>query len=617
MDELTALGEMIRSADVIGRGKKRVHNIITAFDIESTNIAELEQSVMYIWQFAYDDHVIIGRTWDEFKTLVNLINANARARVIVFVHNLSYEFSFLKGVLPFKTDDVFIVDGRKVLYARYDKIEFRCSFLQSNRSLESLLDFYKVQHKKLILDYSVERFADTPLSEDELNYCKNDVLGLVEALRLRMREYADDLSTIPYTSTGYARRECKPILKDAGLNRLHGDYNVYTLLRACFRGGNTHANRHYTAAVIDNVLSVDRSSSYPDVLVNCPYPMTKWKSVIDLSMSAILRAVNHGYAVIGRYRIYDVKLRNDSWGCPYIPKYKCLSPAFTKSPTGTAVIDNGRIISVEDTYIDICLTDIDLKIINDEYEYSGIEVIEAYISKYAMLPQSFRDLVNLYYTFKTELKGSDDPKDIETYNKAKALLNALYGMFAQDPAKIGVEYINDGRLFQLKHELIDENGLRNYEAIRTEYQKFISKSVMPYQIGVYCTAWARLRLEEGIRLCGDNFIYTDTDSIKYIYDPDISFESYNRDRINASTINGAYAVDRKGNTHYMGVFEVETKKPITFKTLGAKKYLYEDDDGLHLTLAGVSKKWGALELQLNGGFPVFSEDFIFRHLFRR
>ena len=49
-------------------GKKRHYvGLTTAFDIETTLIEEINQSVMYIWQWQFgEDVTVIGRTWDEF-----------------------------------------------------------------------------------------------------------------------------------------------------------------------------------------------------------------------------------------------------------------------------------------------------------------------------------------------------------------------------------------------------------------------------------------------------------------------------------------------------------------------------------------------------------------------
>ena len=64
-------------------------------------------------------------------------------------------------------------------------------------------------------------------------------------------------------------------------------YEVYKMIRRAFRGGNTHCSRFYTGVVMDNVTSYDRVSSYPDCLVNYPYPVKpfvqqKCKSIDEL-----------------------------------------------------------------------------------------------------------------------------------------------------------------------------------------------------------------------------------------------------------------------------------------------------------------------------------------------
>ena len=55
-----------------GRGKtaREYLDIITAFDIETTNLDDIEQSFMYIWQFQVGlEYTVIGRTWEEYFSL--------------------------------------------------------------------------------------------------------------------------------------------------------------------------------------------------------------------------------------------------------------------------------------------------------------------------------------------------------------------------------------------------------------------------------------------------------------------------------------------------------------------------------------------------------------------
>lgn len=104
-------------------------------------------------------------------------------------------------------------------------------------------------------------------------------------------------------------------------------------------------------------------------------------------------------------------------------------------------------------------------------------------------------------------------------------------------------------------------------------------------------------LQEGINTVGpDNFVYCDTDSVKYLDSPLISWAALNRKRKEDAVCSGAVAEDVSGKVHYMGVFEPDGEYK-RFITLGAKRYAYEDDQGLHITISGVSKKAGARELE--------------------
>lgn len=141
------------------------------------------------------------------------------------------------------------------------------------------------------------------------------------------------------------------------------------------------------------------------------------------------------------------------------------------------------------------------------------------------------------------------------------------------------------------------------------YNRARKNAFTQYAYGVWTTAHARASLQAGIDLCGDNLVYVDTDSCKYL--GKVDFGGYNSERIAECEKSGAYATDPKGVTHYMGVYEYEgTYK--RFVTLGAKKYAYEDSNGkLHLTVSGVGKKTGAAELAANGGLEAFQPGFVF------
>lgn len=126
----------------------------------------------------------------------------------------------------------------------------------------------------------------------------------------------------------------------------------------------------------------------------------------------------------------------------------------------------------------------------------------------------------------------------------------------------------------------------------------------------WVTSWARYWLQRAIDICGYNFVYCDTDSVKYI--GNVDFAALNDEIRAISECNNGYATDPAGNTHYLGVYEYETTYK-RFCSLGAKKYCYEDSKGkLHLTLAGVAKS-GADELGNIEAFKATDPPFVFKH----
>ena len=99
------------------RTKRKYLNYFAAFDIEATNDPMINQAFMYIWQFQIEDITVVGRSWDEWLLFLNQIGEMLPEDVylVLYVHNLSYEFSFLKGIYPFDKEEVFATDYREVL----------------------------------------------------------------------------------------------------------------------------------------------------------------------------------------------------------------------------------------------------------------------------------------------------------------------------------------------------------------------------------------------------------------------------------------------------------------------------------------------------------------------
>ena len=575
------------------KNRKKYYKEFITFDIETSKIEDIEQSFMYIWQCCIAGKVnIIGRTWEEFVDFITYISQILPETIVCYVHNLSYEFSFLKGVLQFEEDGIFAAEPRSIIKAVYKNIEFRCSYFLTNVSLDKFTSDMNVAHKKLPgdkFDYNKVRTPTTKLSSDEIAYCLHDVMGLWEAIITKMESTKDTIASIPLTSTGYVRRDIKKAMHNCRkqVQDIFPDFTIYKLLRKAFRGGDTHANRYYSGIILPDVHSYDRVSSYPDVLVNCRFPISPFTPE-NPTMERLIELIEiHNKAVLFSVAICGLACKDEA-GCPYIPFDKCTA---VRHP----LRDNGRILSAD--YLEITITDIDWRIIQKEYTWESIEIIELYSARYGNLPRPIIKCILKYYEGKTTLKG-DECRSLD-YQLYKALLNSIYGLMAQNPVKFSYIYDVSNRVMIDKPDEFPEELL----------SKSQNSAFVAYQWGVWCTAWARYRLHELIWLVGDAFVYCDTDSVKTIGNFDNIVKEYNKQRLADSKQSGAVATSKNGARHYMGIYELDGIYD-RFCTLGAKKYCYEDAQGLHITISGVKKKEGAQEL---AKIENFTPDFCFTH----
>lgn len=584
-------------------------SMICTFDIETTRLPEIDHSVMYVWQACVNGQVCVGRSWKEYKRFIQRLTADMPedGRIIIFVHNLSYEFQFLRSVFHFKDGSVFMPSNRKILKAVTGKIEYRCSYLHSNMSLAEYTRKWGVEYQKVEgFDYDKPRFPWTPLSDFEYEYIVGDVIGLYEALRAEMAFDKDTLETFPLTSTGYVRRVLRANMKAFPkpiLIAMQPDLAVFEMLNEAFRGGNCHANRYYSGEILEQVHSVDRSSSYP--AVECcedHYPIGRWKmETRTVDMRYVLTMIKrHNRCFVARVALFNLRLKDPAFGCPYLSRDKCRKIYCEDKQRGDYMYDNGRILYAD--YLETTITDVDLLIIQWEYDFN-IEFIQMASCRAGRLPQPWIDTNLDYYTNKTELKNVEGQEIY--YMKSKNLLNAIYGDTVQNPAKIRMVYKNDDFA-------IDDTSVA--EAL-AESQKNPYKN---FAWGVWVTAWARYRLEEVIQMAHhaidpdtglefNGFVYSDTDSVKYIGELQ-GLDEYNEETKLRALDNDAWAKDPAGKVHYMGVYESEGTYD-RFVTLGAKKYAYEQDGKLHITIAGVNKKLGAAEL---GSIENMHEGFTFR-----
>ena len=580
------------------RRKTEYYNYPVAFDIETSSFYDGDEprACMYVWQLCLGDseQIIVGRTWEEFTHIIRLIrkhfHTSSKRVLILWVHNLAYEFQFIRKL--FKWQKVFSLEKRVPLYALTPYgIEFRCSYRLSGYSLETVAkNLLHHDFKKLVgnLDYSKIRHSTTPLTDAEMAYNIADVQIVCAYIAERI-EIDGNITKLPLTKTGYVRNACKVACYGSDhkkpkyykyrklMKELTMTPDEYTLLRCAFMGGYTHANAFNVGKVIEGVTSQDFTSSYPYVLFSEKYPMSKGELCYP-DVEEVYSKLNV-YAWVLDIELYDVesKVLEDDF-ISYSRCVKC--EGYT--------LNNGRVNKAK--YIHIVVTSVDFQIIFKTYHfYGGVKIIRAYKYFLSYLPTDFINEMLTYYEYKTTLKGVSG-KEVE-YLHGKENLNSCYGMVVTSPVRPNITYNN---LNEWGEEKIDINdGIEKYNKNPNRF--------LPYVVGVFVTAYARRNLWDGILSVGDDYIYSDTDSIKltnYEAHKDY-FENYNKivvqklqqacnhhkidfSRVAPKTVNGEQKI--------LGVWDFDGYYT-RFKTLGAKRYMVEEKDGsISLTVSGLNKK---------------------------
>lgn len=597
-EDFNTLNDILCDIEFVKKGKKqKISNVASVFDIEATsfyNENNEKQSIMYAWVFGINGRCIKGRYWHEFlyviNTLINEYDLSLDKRFVIYVHNLSYEFQWFKHY--FEWDKVFSLDTRKPLYAiTKNGIEFRCSYLLSGYSLEKLgenLTKYKVNKKVGDLDYSLIRHSETPLNKKEWGYILNDGLVVMAHIQEEI-ERLGDITKLPLTKTGYVRELCKEkCLK--GINRWDYSRMIRTLtlssddyrqLKSTYMGGFTHANINYVDKIIKDVHSFDFSSSYPAVMLSEKFPMSK---PYDVVLKDEKDFENHLKAFCCMFTCGFSNIRAKVSYENYISISRCFEAEHY-------VLNNGRIVEAD--YIKLSLTEQDFFIIAELYDWDYIEVSNFKKFYKAYLPKDLIIIILELYKDKTELKGIEEK--IVEYLVSKCMINSVYGMCVTDPCKDDI--IFDGEWSSKKADI---------DTLIEKYNKNTQR-VLYYPWGVWVTAYARRNLFSGILEFKDDYIYSDTDSLKVVnIDKHKEYiENYNK-KITEKVNNclSHYDIDLsmanpktiKGISKPIGVWDYEGKYS-RFKTLGAKRYMTESNGEISITIAGVGKDAGVRYLK--------------------
>ena len=159
------LNNLFKNATYSSKGKKNVKtywNIAMMYDIETSSFMYNEQKCAIPYSHAAgimdintnEQFIYVYRTNEEIMQFFDLLVAKSKEYgnhlLPIYIHNAAYDLGFMGSYFNF--NEIFANgDIRKILYARTNDIEFRCSYMLSDKSLREIAK--TTESDKLYYDY--------------------------------------------------------------------------------------------------------------------------------------------------------------------------------------------------------------------------------------------------------------------------------------------------------------------------------------------------------------------------------------------------------------------------------------------------------------------------------
>lgn len=450
--------------------------------------------------------------WKYIQTLGNCI---------IYFHNLKFDASFILYYLLFNgytyTDDrkpgekqfTMCMSDSGALYTvkvrnvknKTQFIEFRDSLKKIPGTIAGMAKSFGTKYQKLSIDYCEDRLPGQPLTREEVEYIKNDVRILGEALHHGYKAGMDKITIGSDCMAAFKEmiggngkfRKYFPDLREFNDQGEVISTEEHDFAHSSYKGGVCMVNPIWQGKLIEaSGVTHDVRSLYPSMMHSTGYYLSDG-------------VLHHNVYPYGKGKWFDGKYKYDSTRPLYIVRFKCcfkvkegMQPTVqlkgnflygqTEYIRESAVEYEGR---VYDEPVEMTMTSIDLEVFLKHYDIIDdyIEWIGGYCYKAHM--GFFDKYVDRFFKQKSTSEGAKR-------QQAKLYLNNLYGKFAQKIT--GLRKIATGLDRGVKFQIEQEDD----------------RPPLYMPIGTFITAYARRFLFDMVDQLGDRFCYCDTDSIHYV-----------------------------------------------------------------------------------------------------
>lgn len=543
-----------------------------------TNVNELDCRVWAysICEIGNIDNFIYGNNIDDFIAWCS----NKRENYVVYFHNLKFDgeyiFSYLlkNGYTCIKNkkdrkDKTFtcLINDMGQFYSieiffetknkrHVNKVTIYDSFKILAMSVDTIAKEFNLPIRKLEIDYKKQREVGYQLTQEEIDYIRNDVEIMARALEIM---FSFNLTKMTIGSN--ALHNYKSGTKNFNAYFPELNINIDSDIRQSYKGGFTYLNPAYAGKTVDKGIVLDVNSLYPSVMKNARLPF-------------------------GEPIFFNGKYENDFLHPLYVQMLSC-SFKLKKGMIPTIQIKNSLqfvpneyLESSNGDVVTLVLTNIDLDLFFEHYDVEDLYLHSGW--KFKQLRGLFDDYIDEWSNNKIQAK-KDGNKAL--YKISKLMLNSLYGKFAKNPNVIS------------KYPVLDEEGIVRYKCYPLEVTK-----PLYIPMGTFITAYARektIRTSQKIRdytkskYGKDYYIYSDTDSIHMLELPEDELKSF-------------LDID----DYELGAWKLESKFK-KGKFIRQKCYIEQDyDENMNVTVAGLPKKLGKYVTfeNFNSGFSVLADD---------
>lgn len=363
----------------------------------------------------------------------------------------SLEICFNKN--EYKTEKITIYDSLKILPF----------------SVEAIAKGFNLPISKLEIDYEEKREIGHILTQQEIDYLRNDVEIMSRAL---LTLFNQDLRQM--TQGSNALYDYKKIVGKKNFSKWFPIPDYDFDVRQSYKGGFTYCDPRRQGQDIGEGIVLDVNSLYPAVMYDRPLPY------------------GEGIFFEGKYepdKLYNLYVQ--MFTCQFELKENYIPTIQLKN--NLSFMPTAYLSSSEDEEVTMCLTSVDLDLFFEHYHVYNITYHSGW--KFKSTTGLFKEYIDKWNAVKMEstLNGNKAMRTL-----AKLMLNALYGKFALNPN------------VQSKIPYYD-NGLIKYTLGEKE-----TRNPIYIPVGTFITAWARHKTITSAQKVYDRFLYADTDSLHLI-----------------------------------------------------------------------------------------------------